>query len=80
VIALAKVDEGCTYISAAVHALIGDLDQALQWFEHMMRDRGFIAYPYFAEIDPFLGSIRADPRGQSLLAEMKRRYDEFGDA
>jgi len=60
--------------------MIGDVDQALRWFEHMMRDRGFIAYPYFAEIDPFLRPIRTDPRGQALLAEMKQRYEAFGEA
>jgi hypothetical protein len=43
----------------------------------MMRDRGFIAYPYFAERDPFLTRLRDDPRYRALLDEMKQRYEAF---
>ena len=32
----------------------GDRDGALRWFRHMIRDRGFVAWPYFSERDPFL--------------------------
>jgi TolB-like protein len=77
VISLAKVDEGCTYMAAAACALIGDREGALRWFEHMMRDRGFIAWPYFAERDTFLVSLRDDARYQGLLAEMKQLYEAF---
>ncbi|HET9512660.1 MAG TPA: protein kinase [Gemmatimonadales bacterium] len=77
VISLAKVDEGCAYMAAAARALIGDRDEALDWFAHMMRDRGFIAWPYFAERDPFLTGLRDDPRYRALLDEMKQRYEAF---
>jgi serine/threonine-protein kinase len=75
VIALARVDEGCTYVAAAALAQIGDVAEAAGWFEHMIRDRGLVAYPYFATVDPFLDNLRADPRGRALLAEMKDQYD-----
>jgi hypothetical protein len=77
VINLVRVDEGCTYGAAAACALIGDRAEALRWFEHMVRDRGFIAYPYFATIDPFLVALRGDPRFQAVLEEMKTKYDAF---
>ena len=77
VVGLAKVDEGCTYMAAAAHALIGDKDQALHWFEHMIRDRSFVAWPYFAQRDPFLAGLKDDPRFQALLTEMKTRYESF---
>jgi TolB-like protein/lipoprotein NlpI len=77
VVSLAKVDEGCTYMAAAARALIGDRDEALDWFAHMIRDRGLFAWPYFAERDPFISVLRGDPRYQSLLAEMRERFDAF---
>ncbi len=75
VVSLAKVDEGATYVAAAASALIGDRDQALEWFAHMIRDRGFVAWPYFSARDPFLASLRGDPRYQALLTEMQGRYE-----
>ena len=74
---LAKVDEGCTYMAAAACALIGERDQALDWFAHMIRDRGFVAYPYFSERDPFLAALRGNPRYQTLLTEMQERFTGF---
>lgn len=77
VVRLAKVDEGCTYMAAASRALIGDREEALDWFAHLIRDRGFIALPYFRERDPFVSTLRDEPRYQALLAEMGERYDGF---
>ena len=73
-IALAKVDEGCTYMAAAARALVGDREEALHWFEHMIRDRGFVAWPYFSERDPFLVALHGDSRYAALLDEMKERW------
>ena len=75
VVSLAKVDEGCSYVAAAAWALIGERDKALDWFEHMIRDRGFVAYPYFSERDPFLATLRGNARYQTLLTEMRERYE-----
>jgi serine/threonine protein kinase len=72
--ALARVDEGCTYMAAAALALVGDTDESLRWFEHMIRDRGFVAWPYFSERDPFLLRLRGEPRFAGLLDEMKGRW------
>lgn len=74
VTALARVDEGCTCMAAAARALIGDRDEALGWIAHMIRDRGFVAWPYFAERDPFLASLGTDTRFQTLLTEMHSRF------
>lgn len=72
VISLATVDEGCTYMAAAACALIGDREGALRWFEHMIRDRGFVAWPYFADRDPFLVSL---PWYEALMEEMRMLYE-----
>jgi serine/threonine protein kinase/tetratricopeptide (TPR) repeat protein len=74
VMALAQVDEGCTYMAAAAYAIVGDKEEALRWFKHMILDRGFVAWPYFAERDPFLASLRGDAGYESLLGEMKNRW------
>jgi len=73
---LARVDEGCTYMAAAARALIGDGDAALRWFKHMIRDRGFVAWPYFSERDPFLAGLRGNAEYQSLLTDMKERWGQ----
>ena len=70
-------DETSAYAAAAAFALIGDDDEALRWFEHMIRVRGLIAWPYFAHHDPFLSRFRGDPRYEALLAEMKAKYEAF---
>jgi hypothetical protein len=64
-------------MAAAAYALVGDRDQALHWFEHMIRDRYFVAWPYFAHRDPLLASLKGDSRYEALLGEMKSRYDAF---
>jgi hypothetical protein len=75
--ALARVDEGCTYMAAATNAIAGNREEALRWFRHMIRDRGFVAWPYFAERDPFLESLRGDQEYESLLGEMKERWSNL---
>ncbi len=75
VISLATVDEGCTYMAAAACALIGDRAGALRWLEHMIRDRGFVAWPYFAGRDPFLVSLHSDPEYIALLEEMRTQFE-----
>jgi serine/threonine protein kinase/tetratricopeptide (TPR) repeat protein len=74
VMALAQVDEGCTYMAGAAYAIVGDQEEALRWFKHMIRDRGFVAWPYFSDRDPFMASLKGDPDYESLLAEMKSKW------
>jgi hypothetical protein len=52
---------------------VGNKEEALRWFKHMIRDRGFVAWPYFAERDPFLTALRGDGAYEALLTEMKER-------
>jgi len=63
-------------MAAAARALIGDGDAALRWFKHMIRDRGFVAWPYFSERDPFLTGLRGNAEYQSLLTDMKERWGQ----
>jgi serine/threonine-protein kinase len=77
VIEAASGDETSSYAAAAAYALIGDRDEALRWLAHMLRERGLIHWPYFAHHEPFLRSLRGDPRFEALLSEMKAKYEAF---
>jgi len=52
------------------------LDDALQWLEHAV-DIGWINYPLMAEKDPFLESLRGDPRFQQLMVRAKHEWEIF---
>jgi TolB-like protein len=64
------------WMVAAVYAILGKKDEAIDWLEQAVR-RGFINYPFLAEQEPFLTSIRGEPRFQSLMKEVKRRWKAF---
>jgi serine/threonine protein kinase/tetratricopeptide (TPR) repeat protein len=54
------------YFAARTLAFIGEQDAALRELEGVI-EGGFFCAPFF-ERDPWLASLRADPRGQALLA------------
>ena len=60
--------EGC--------ALLGETEKALEWLEHGL-ELGFINYPALAEKNPFLESLRSDPRFQKLMVRVKKEWEEF---
>jgi len=55
-----------TYEIALAYAAIGDRDKSLEWLSRAeaTRNHGF----NFAEVDPRLDSVRADPRFAGLIA------------
>jgi non-specific serine/threonine protein kinase len=57
-------------------ALAGDASAALDWAEQAVR-RGFANYPLLQTHDPFLSSLRAEPRFHALLDEVQRRWQSF---
>jgi hypothetical protein len=75
--AAAWADESWSYFMAAAYALIGDADQALEWFEHTIKDCGWIDYTFFSEREPFLRRLATDPRYQELMAFVRERYERF---
>jgi len=40
-------------------------------------ERGFINYPFLAEYDPFLATLRQDPRFLRLMEMVRDRWSRF---
>ncbi|MFV1988758.1 MAG: protein kinase, partial [Gemmatimonadota bacterium] len=63
---LADWDQEVPHTIAQAYASIGDVPQALAWFEKTI-DQGMINYPYFSRYDPFLANLRGNERFEELL-------------
>ena len=72
----ARRDLEFSYFLAGIHALAGLKEEALDWLSNAV-DRGFINYPFIAEHDPLLESIRGDPRFQDIAARAKHEWEHF---
>jgi TolB-like protein/thioredoxin-like negative regulator of GroEL len=57
-------------------ALAGQPGEAIHWLEAAV-SRGFINYPFLARHDPSLASVRAEPRFQRLLKDVRTRWESF---
>jgi disulfide oxidoreductase YuzD len=55
------------------YALIGEKKKALDWLENAI-DRGFIAYPFLNEHDPFLDNVRGEERFKKLIQRVKHEF------
>ena len=61
-------------VMAGAYALIGRNDDALRW-TRIAVSRGFINYPFLSRHDPFLETVRSDPRFQELMEEVRPRWE-----
>ena len=69
-------DAQFSYLQASMHALAGLRSEALDLLSNAV-DRGFINYPFIAQHDPLIESIRAEPRFQQILAGAKHEWEHF---
>jgi tetratricopeptide (TPR) repeat protein len=69
-------DAQFSYFVAGLHALAGYREEALDLLSNAV-DRGFINYPFIAEHDRLLESIRGEPRFQEILARAKHEWEHF---
>jgi hypothetical protein len=53
------------YYCAAIHALLGEKDEALEWLEKARQGRVFGLF--YLKLSPEFRSLHADPRFDSLL-------------
>ncbi|MEE8603830.1 MAG: protein kinase [Candidatus Aminicenantaceae bacterium] len=71
--------KGVEYLSrdmAHGYALIDEKEKALDWLENAI-DRGFIAYPFLNDFDPFLENIRGEERFKKLMERVKYEWETF---
>jgi eukaryotic-like serine/threonine-protein kinase len=57
---------------AACYAKLGDWVRALFWLENAIR-RDFIPVRFLATVDPFLASLRGDPRFETLMDKAREK-------
>jgi hypothetical protein len=67
--------EGLLWV-AGCFAFVNERDRALQWLEHWV-DRGSFNYPMLAHGDPWLQSLRSEPRFQRLLDRIRPEWERF---
>jgi serine/threonine protein kinase len=63
-------------IVAEINALNGETEESLKWLEHAVYI-GFINYPLFSELDPFLENIRGEPRFKKLMEQVRHEWENF---
>jgi len=69
-------DELISWMLAQAYALVNEKQHALQWLQHAA-DRGFINYPFFNQIDPFLENIRGEEQFGKLMQRIKEKWEHF---
>jgi len=63
-------------VIADAYATLGEPGEALRWLERAV-EWGWINYPWFAEIDPWLENLRGDERFHALMKRVKQEWEEF---
>jgi TolB-like protein len=72
----ARRDPQWSYCVADILAFAGVKQEALDWLSNAV-ERGFINYPFIAEHDPALESIRGEPRFREILTKVKHEWEKF---
>jgi len=72
----AASDDIFSWWSADCFALVGEAEAALDYLESAVR-LGFINYPFLTEHEPFLSSIRGDPRFGRLMENVRSAWAAF---
>ena len=73
---VARGDAQFSWILAQCYALVDENEKALDWLSHAV-SRGFINYPLFSELDPFLAGLRQDPDFIELMGTVEKRWQDF---
>jgi non-specific serine/threonine protein kinase len=69
-------DPDLSGIMPGYYCLIYEIEHAYKYLDHAI-SRGFINYPYFSEIDPFLQKIRGEERFKKLMEQVKHEWENF---
>ncbi len=71
-----KGDEFYPIWMAESYALIGHLDESMDWIEEGVNNF-FYNYPFLTKYDPFLENIRQEPRFKELMKRVKYEWEHF---
>ena len=71
-----EIDKELSSWAAAAFASVGDTDEALRWLSGAI-EMGFINHRFFAEHDPFLATLRGDPRFEALMERARAKQHEI---
>lgn len=66
------------WLMAECFALLDEKEDALDWFE-LAIGKGWINYPLFSELDPFLENIRGEARFKKLIEKVKYEWQHIED-
>lgn len=69
------IDGDYAYWTGAVHALLGEREQALAWLRRAV-EVGNHNYPWFQK-DKNYDSLRGDPEYQRIMEEVRRHWEEY---
>jgi serine/threonine protein kinase/Flp pilus assembly protein TadD len=72
----ARWDDIFSWWMADSFALVGETEAALDSVERMI-ELGIINYPFLAQYEPFLSSIRSEPRFRELMEHARQRWNTF---
>jgi hypothetical protein len=72
----ARWDDIFSWWMADSFALVGETEAALDSVERMI-ELGIINYPFLAQYEPFLSSIRSEPRFRELMEQARQRWNTF---
>ena len=64
-----KADPSLPYQFALIYTALGDKEQAINWLEHIHRERS--SWQPFLEVEPELESLRSEARFQELLRRIR---------
>jgi serine/threonine protein kinase/Tfp pilus assembly protein PilF len=70
-----EVDGDAAYWIGGIHALLGDREQALAWFQRTV-ELGNHDYPWFQR-DKNYDKLRGDPEYQRIMEEARQRWEEY---
>jgi len=72
----AKLDKEMSWWLAAGCSHCGWTEEALQWLANAI-DLGFVNHRFFSKIDPFLATLRGDPRFEALMERARENQKSF---
>jgi tetratricopeptide (TPR) repeat protein len=66
------------WLMAECYSLIDEKEEAIKWLEHAV-SKGWVNYPLFSKLDPFLENIRGEPGFKRLMEKVEYEWQHVED-